>query len=40
MNENEVTNLQLPKLLSFVEMKDSSKHEEFKKGLRLEGWVI
>lgn len=40
MNAETVANLQLSKLLSFVEMKDMVKYNEFKMGLRKEGWII
>lgn len=40
MNAETVANLQLSKLLSFVEMKDITMYNEFKLGLRKEGWII
>jgi hypothetical protein len=38
--EEQVERLQLPKLLSLVEMRDKDKYDEFRKTLRKEGWII
>lgn len=40
MKKEEILNLQLSNLLSFLEMKDLIKYKEFKKELRKEGWII
>jgi len=40
MKREEVDKLQLPRLLSLIEMKSKTKYNEFKLQLRKDGWII